>query len=288
MVALAIVALLAVPAIKCIMNSVQRITASSTDCPAEAPEDTKQLTSECRQILAAEQSAVASTSSNYLALAGAIVSVVGLIALMVSLWQTRKALALAREEFEASRVDADAANAHTAAALAVARDSAAAATRLAITTENHGKLRIRPYICIDPGDGNVVAGRPASIGFKFINRGDTPALNVRCLTAIRLDRPGWTWPPVALEEIIPDGEMPSMILATGQQFAAHGDTETILSAVQYDKIKAGDLVVYAQQIVQYESMFGDKYETVAALEFSGADCFRISRPRIAPRGNSIT
>ncbi|HVK56934.1 MAG TPA: hypothetical protein VM532_18135 [Burkholderiales bacterium] len=271
------------------MSTLKQLPVGRAECPDNSQAIPKTASTECRQTIAAEQSAATAAMSNQLAIASAVLSFFGLLAVLASLWQTRKALYLAKSEYENSRADADIANRHTSAALDVARDSAAAATRLAITTEAHGKLRTRAYVYVEVARGDVKRGEPVSIEFKLRNQGETPALAVQCATAVVVRRVGWDWSlePDSNELPLAD-QVPAIILGSGQDALINHIMDEPLPDATYDAIKAANAAVYARATVFYKSLHGDDCETVFGFEFFGEESFRTGRPRLSTKCHKFT
>ncbi len=270
------------------MSASKQFFVGRTECPSNGPANPKGLSTECRQTIAAEQSTATAMIGNQLGMASAALSFFGLLAVLASLWQTRKALALAKSEYENSRADAEIANAHTAAALAVARDSAAAATRLAVTTEAHGKLRTRAYIFVEVKNGSVKRGEPVSFEFKIRNQGETPALDLKVIAATVVRGPGWDWSLEPLsDELPPASEMPSIIIPGHQEVSTLDAMDEPLPDATYDAIKGGKAVVYSRVTVLYKSIHGDACETKVLFEFSGPECFQSKCPRLSKRGHKF-
>ena len=135
-------------------------------CYEDKGHDTADLCAQWRAAVAAEKNADTAYWSNWIAGAGAMLSFVSIVLVVIALGQTRKANRISKREFGAGRLDAKKASKLTEDSLREARQANA--------------LQLRPYLNFmdEKSEEEPMFERGSPIPYAFKNFGQTPAENV--------------------------------------------------------------------------------------------------------------
>jgi hypothetical protein len=150
--------------------------------------DTADLCAQWRAAIAAEKAADATTWANWISTAGAILSFVSIVLVLIALGQTRKANRLTMKANARATRQAISGGAQTAASLAIARANADAANEQVVVARESAVNQIRPWLTFKEIHTQVVSnghstGGQFSKGFtvtiEWENTGNSPAMAVR-------------------------------------------------------------------------------------------------------------
>lgn len=145
----------------------------------------------------------------------------------------------------------------------------------------------RAYLRVDPAEGIVVPNKPVSIKLSIVNYGTTPARDVAFEHSTVIRARGWRW---ADEPGDPpnEAERTFVVVHPGSPMTAYMNMDDPLSPELHAAITDGTACVFGAGVVHYRDVFGNQRKTTVRLEFSGAECMKTGKLRVAGRGNDAT
>lgn len=137
--------------------------------------DSADLCAQWRAVVATERAASAANSGNYIGSAGAVLSFISIVLVLIALGQTRNANRLSKKQFETARDDAIESAVYMATALAQGQRSADAASSQSKIAAQMFAADFRPWISVTALNLNIDPGFQPHTQIAFQNIGKTIA-----------------------------------------------------------------------------------------------------------------
>jgi len=173
-------------------------------------------------------------------------------------------------------------------AVSISALSAYFAHRAIGVTRKSAERQLRAYIAAVPIVEVVRSGETVRMAINAKNYGQTPARNVRVRTAVFVRSL-----PFSLEdERAENADRPELtarqvIHPTADHYFPN-TTVFILSDEAFKALESDKAAIFFTGEIYYDDMFNDPHETRFRFEFSGAECFRLSKIRFCKEGNEAT
>jgi len=246
---------------------------SSTGCYQHTDHDTADLCAQWRAALAAEASAHEARRATNWSVFGAIISLLGTVGLIVTIFLTKKSIdmtRLANQMTEAANTAADIrareTAIETARALAASEQAAAAALEQAQIARETAKIQLRPYLHVRRLAISNFEQFPMNIPFIAINYGETPAHDAKLFTNMQIVHMD-TWDGTVTEPK-PSMWNSSAPVAKGEKYISYDRPFDKLPTNQLElqrnilnSIRSGETALVLNGRIEYKDDFGNQYHS---------------------------
>jgi hypothetical protein len=234
----------------------------SDACYGSKNHDTADLCAQWRAALAAEKATHEARRATTWAIAATFLSVVTVIGLTITIWQTFFALGHAR----LSNLIAQRANARSTRHTMRALDAADRQNEIAADT---AKKQLRAYVATKPV-GFVREPGGVRVFTGVANGGTTPAYELRIFPTGRIDVPNISPEAVkAIQEHAPASVESAIVLVSGQDIGREFGIN--VGEAEEAACRAGDRWLYFAGRIEYTDVFGDKHNTWFCHVYRGGD-----------------